>query len=140
MSEGIRRPLFADLVYNEEGQPVEAVYIGGVPYYTVPDKGFLRHVEAVEVDRQVLAQLRERILPMREAVTQGIMRMLGRDNLFTKAAVDMAIDDMDKILDQREADLGDMRMWLAMMGFKVVVNVHGEVVKVDFPGMESGLG
>jgi hypothetical protein len=31
----------------------------------------------------------------------------------------------------------DGRTYLGMMGFKIVVNVHGEVVKVDQPGVAS---
>jgi hypothetical protein len=31
-----------------------------------------------------------------------------------------------------------MRAYLGMMGFKVIINVHGEVVKVEQPGMAGG--
>jgi len=34
----------------------------------------------------------------------------------------------------------DMRAYLGMMGFKVIINVHGEVLKVDQPGTASGEG
>jgi len=65
MSDTPRRALFADLVFNEEGQLAEVVYVGGVPHYVVPDGDFLRHVEAEYVDRQIVALMQERILAIR---------------------------------------------------------------------------
>jgi hypothetical protein len=34
----------------------------------------------------------------------------------------------------------DMRIYLGMVGFKVVINVHGEVLKIDQPSAPSGEG
>jgi hypothetical protein len=31
-----------------------------------------------------------------------------------------------------------MRAYLGMIGFKVIINIHGEVLKVDQPGTASG--
>jgi hypothetical protein len=31
----------------------------------------------------------------------------------------------------------DTRAWLGMLGFKVVVNVHGEVVRLDAPAQQE---
>jgi hypothetical protein len=33
----------------------------------------------------------------------------------------------------------EARQWLGMMGFRVVVKIHGEVVRVDMPAMSDGL-
>ena len=62
MSDVQQRALFADLVFNEEGEPARFVLIGNVGHYAVPDGDFLRHVEAIYVDRQVVAIIKERIL------------------------------------------------------------------------------
>jgi hypothetical protein len=32
----------------------------------------------------------------------------------------------------------DMRAYLGMMGFKVIINYHGEVVRMEQPGSASG--
>jgi len=32
----------------------------------------------------------------------------------------------------------DMRAYLGMMGFKVVINYHGEIVRVEQPGASGG--
>jgi predicted RNA polymerase sigma factor len=60
------------------------------------------------------------------------MKMIGRDDLFTKAMIDASIDNMEQLLEQGIPQ--DMRAWLGMMGFRVIVNYRGEVVKVEQPG------
>ena len=131
--------LFAGLVFNEQDEPAEVVYIGAVPHYVILDDGFRRHVEAETVDRQVIQWLRQQILSHRELVTQGMLAMLGKDDLFTKAMIDASIQNMDRhtdlLLEQGLPE--DTRAWLGMLGFKVVVNVHGEVVRLDAPAQQE---
>jgi len=132
-----REPLFAGLVYNEEGEPVQATEVGGEPFYAIPDGDFLRHVEAVEVDRQVVARIKERLLGMKDAVVEGVMQMIGSDDPFTRAAIEMSLENMERIVElPPDANVEDLRLWLWMTGFRVVVNVHGEVVRVELPGVE----
>jgi len=134
-----REPLFAGLVYNEEGQAVEIAQVGDATCYAIPDGDFLRHVEAIEVERQVVHILKERLLEMKDAVVEGTMQMMGSDDLFTRAAIEMSLQNLERILevDPGAAPLEDMRLGLWMTGFRVVVNVHGEVVRVELPGLES---
>jgi len=134
-----RHALFAGLVFNEQDEPAEVVYIGATPHYVIPDDGFRRHVEAETVDRQVIESLRQQILSHRELITQEMLAMLGKDDLFTKAMIDASIQNIDSHIDTLlERGLPeDTRTWLGMLGFKVVVNVHGEVVRLDAPGQED---
>ena len=138
MSDVIRQALFADLLFNEEGQPVETVYIGAVPHYAVPDGDFLRHVEAEYVDRQIVALMQERILAMRDIVTEGVIHMLGQEDLFTRASIEHAIKNMDRILEPGNVDVDELRTTLWMLKFRAIVNVHGDVVRLDVPGWEDG--
>jgi len=138
MSDAVRRALFADLVFNEEGQPAKAIYIGDVPHYAVPDGDFLRHVEAERVDRQIVAPLQERILAMRDLVTEGVVHMLGQEGLFTRASIEHAIENMDHILEPGNVDVDELRTTLWMLKFRAIVNVHGDVVRLDVPGWEDG--
>lgn len=135
-----RDPLFAGLVYNEEGEPVQATQVGQVPYYAIPDGGFLRHVEAIEVDREVLRRVKERLLGMKDVVVEGVMQIMGSDDPFTRAAIEMSLENLDRILELPEeaANLDDLRIWLWMTGFRIVVNVHGEVLRVEMKGLEEG--
>jgi len=134
-----RHALFAGLVFNEQDESAEVVYIGAVPHYVILDDGFRRHVEAETVDRQVIELLRQQILSNRELVTQGMLAMLGKDDLFTKAMVDVSIQNIDRHIDLlfEQGLPEDTRTWLGMLGFKVVVNVHGEVVRWDAPAQED---
>jgi len=138
MSDAVRRALFADLVFNEEGQPAKAIYIGDVPHYAVPDGDFLRHVEAERVDRQIVAPLQERILAMRDLVTEGVVHMLGQEGLFTRASIEHAIENMNHILEPGNVDVDELRTTLWMLKFRAIVNVHGDVVRLDVPGWEDG--
>ncbi|MBN1956389.1 MAG: hypothetical protein JW900_15265 [Anaerolineae bacterium] len=133
-----REPLFSGLVYNEEGESVETAYVGTDACYAIPDGDFLRHIDAAEVDRQVLLRLKERFMAMKDMIVDGVMQMTSSDDPFSRAAIEMSIENMDRLLDapQELGDLEDMRLWLWMSGFRIVVDVHGEVVQLEFPGME----
>jgi hypothetical protein len=126
------KALFAGLVVDENSRPLEVVIIGDEAQYVLDDNGFLRHIDAEAVDRQVLAQLQGQIEANKEAVEQGIMKMMGSEDIFTKAAIDKSIKDIDQVLKQGIPD--DARQMLGMMGFRVVVNYHGEVLRIDQPG------
>jgi len=134
-----RYALFAGLVVNEQDEPAEVVYIGAVPHYVILDDGFRRHVEAETVDRQVMELLRQQILSNQALITQGMLAMLGKDDLFTKAMIDASIQNIDRNMDVlfQQGLPEDTRTWLGMLGFRVVVNVHGEIVRLDAPGQED---
>lgn len=134
MSNATRQALFADLVFNEDGQPAKVVHIGVVPHYAIPDGDFLRHVEAEYVDHQIVAAIQERILAMRDAVTEGVIHMLGQEDLFTRASIEHAIENMDRILEPGNVDVDELRTALWMLKFRAVVDVHGDVVALDVPG------
>ena len=127
------KALFAGLVMDENGQPLEVAHLGDEAQYVLDDNGFRRHIDAEVIDRQVLAQLQEQIEANKDAVEQGIMKMMGSEDIFTKAAIDKSIQNMDQVLKQGIPD--DARQMLGMMGFRVVVNYHGEVLRIDQPGV-----
>ncbi len=128
-----RQALFAGLVVDEQDRPVGTAMVGDEPHYVVDDDGFKRHVPAGAVDHQVLAALREQILAHKDIVLQGAMTMMRRDDLFTKAMLDSSLDRLDehfeRLLDQGLPP-GTLE-WLGMMGFRIVINYHGEVVRME---------
>ena len=126
--------LFTGLVYDEAGQPVETAFVGTEPHYVILDGDFKRHVAAREVDRQVINFLQEQAEANKDMVTQGMMAMLGKDDLFTKAMIDSSLTHMDRVMEQGLPE--DARTMLGMLGFKIIVNVHGEVVSLEMPGQE----
>jgi hypothetical protein len=126
-----RTALFAGLVQDEAGKPVDTVMVGDVPNYVVEVDGFRRHVEAEAVDRQVIELLREQFMEHREIATDAMLKMLGKDDLFTKAMIDASIKNMDQVIHQGLPEAA--RAWLGMLGFRVILNTHGEVVELEMP-------
>ena len=135
-----RQPLFAGLVVDESGNVAESALVGNEPCYVVDDAGFLRHIPSEQVDRVVLAQFAELMKGSAGFISVQTAKMLGQEDVFTKAAIEQQLKNIDKQFDHL-LDAGipeDRRAYLAMMGFKVIINVHGEVVKVEQPGMAGG--
>jgi hypothetical protein len=130
-----KNPLFAGLIIDEYDRPIETAQIGGEAFYIVDDDGFLRHVESEFVDRQVLNHLREMIEGSEELIAEGTMKMLGQEDIFTKAMIETSLknvdDQFDALITQGLPE--DARAWLGMLGFRVVIDIHGEVVRVEQP-------
>ncbi|MHB9034516.1 MAG: hypothetical protein ACYC6L_15900 [Anaerolineae bacterium] len=131
-----QKALFEGLVYNEAGEAAQAVYIGGIAHYAIPDDGFLRHVEASIIDNAVLASIKEQITANQDLVIRGVLQMMGKDDLFSKAAIEASIRNMEQNIRQSNPD--QWLPWLRFMGFRVVVNVHGEVVELIYPTQAEG--
>ncbi|GAB4464934.1 MAG: hypothetical protein Kow0070_27080 [Anaerolineales bacterium] len=135
-------PLFAGLVFDEFGRPVETAFVGEEPCYVVNDAGFRRHIPSEQVDRQVLGQIAELMKGSEDLISQETAKMLGQEDVFTKAAIEQQLKNIDKQFEQL-MKLGipeDVRAYLGMMGFKVTINVHGEVLSVNQPGVASDDG
>ena len=128
--------LFAGLVVDEDDRGVDIVLVGGESFYVVDDDGFLRHIESEHVDRQVLDQLQEMVKGHEDIISEGTMKMIGQEDIFTKAAIETSLQNMDAQFDAllQSGLPEDMRTYLGMMGFRVVINVHGEVLRIEQPG------
>ncbi len=124
---------FAGLVETEDGAPVAAVTIGGESFYVIDDQGFRRHVDAQPIDRAVLAQFLEQLQEHPDEASAAMLRMMGQDDLFTKAMVDSTIRkiNLDQIAGQNLPP--EARQWLGMLGFRIVIDLHGEILRVDMP-------
>jgi hypothetical protein len=131
-----RQPLFAGLVIDEADHVVGTAFVGDEPCYVVDDNGFLRHIPAGQVDRAVLSEIAGLMKGSEDLLSEQTAKMLGQEDVFTKAAIEQQLRNIDKQFDQL-MQVGipeDMRAYLGMVGFKVVINVHGEVLKVEQPG------
>ena len=113
------------------GEPAEVAYIGGVAHYAIADAGFKRHVEALKIDNEVIASIKAQTLPNQGEMVRTMMKMLGKDDIFTKAALDASIRNMETNI--RQSDPGQWQPWLQMLGFRVVVDVHGNIVEMIYP-------
>ena len=134
--------LFAGLVFDEDDNQVENVYIGQESCYVVNDHGFKRHILSETIDRQVLDQMREMIEGKEDFISQQAAKMLGQEDIFTYAMIANQLknmeDQFDKLLETGIPT--ETRSYMGLMGFKIVVNVHGDVISVNQPGSDLGEG
>lgn len=130
-----RQALFAGLVIEDDGQPVEVTMVGEEAFYVVDDEGFKRHISSEYVDRQVITHLLEMIEGNEDIIAEGTMKMLGQEDIFTKAMIESSLKNVDAHFEQLlEAGLPeDSRVYLGMLGFRVVIDYHGDVVRVEQP-------
>ena len=137
-----RQPLFAGLVVDEADRPAETAFVGDEPCYVVDDYGFRRHIPSEQVDRVVLSQIADMMKGSEDILSEQTAKMLGQEDVFTKAAIEQQLKNIDKQFEQlMQAGIPeDMRAYLGMVGFKIVINVHGEVLKVEQPGAASDEG
>jgi len=138
----MRQPLFAGLVVDEDDQPVDVAYVGDEPCYVVNDRGFRRHIPSEQVDRQVLEIMRRQIEGHEDLISEQTAKMLGQEDPFSKALIETQLRNIEKQFEQLlQAGIPEEgRAYLGMMGFKVVINLHGEVIRVDQPAVASDEG
>jgi len=130
-----RQALFSGLIVDELDHQVGFALVGDEPCYVVNDSGFLRHIPSVQVDRQVLEMMRKQISGNEGLLSEQAAKMLGTDDIFSKAMLENQLKNIDQ---QFEALLQmgipeESRAFMGMSGFKVVINLHGEVVRLDQP-------
>jgi hypothetical protein len=130
--------MFEGLVVDERGNLASVKWVGERACYVVDDDGFLRHIDATRVDRQVLRFIKEQVDSHRDLAVDGVLQMLGKDDLFTKAAVESSIEKMDETVGQPLP--AEARQWLGMLGFRIVINDQGDVVDIEMPagGIDEG--
>lgn len=128
-----KQALFEGLVYDEHDQLVETKFVGGEATYVVNDAGFLRHISSEQVDRQVLGVFLSQLEENKDLAVEQMMNMLGKDDLFTKAAIDASLRnvDMDQIIAQGVPL--QARNMLGLLGFRIIINYHGDVIGLDQP-------
>lgn len=113
--------------------------MGAEPQYVIAEDGFNWHVPSASIDRAVLVALREQISQHKDLVSSSTLQLLGKDDLFTKALVDSSLRNLDQHFEQLlAAGLPPAaRQWLGMLGFRIVVNHRGEILRIDQPGTSA---
>ena len=134
------QPLFAGLVIDELGNLAESAFIGSEPCYVVNDSGFRRHIPAEQIDRAVLAQMADMMKGSEDLLSEQAAKMLGQEDPFSKALIEQQLKNIDKQFDAliQTGIPEDMRAYLGMMGFKIIINYHGEVLRIEQPGNGGG--
>ena len=138
-----RKPLFAGLVVDEHDRLAESAVVGEEPFYVVDDAGFRRHIPAAQVDRQVLKQMQEMMKGSEGLISEQTAKMMGQEDIFSKALIEQQLKNMDQQFDalMQQGIPEEGRAYLGMLGFKIVINLHGEVLRVEQPSApDNGQG
>ncbi|HQP07549.1 MAG TPA: hypothetical protein PLY85_00840 [Anaerolineaceae bacterium] len=135
----MEKPLFTGIVIDEYDQPVETGYIGEEPCYIVNDAGFKRHILAEYIDRQVWDFLTRQIKGNEDLIANQTAQMLGQDDLFSYAIIMQQLTNVDKQFEslQKNGIPADALAYMGMMGFKVIVDIHGDVIRIEQPTAPS---
>jgi hypothetical protein len=75
-------------------------------------------------------------------ISEKAAEMMGEGDIFTKAAIENQLKNLDSQFDQLE-EVGipeESRAYLGMMGFRIIISLHGEVLEVVQPGMVDDSG
>jgi hypothetical protein len=134
-----REPLFKGLIVDENDNPVTAGVIGSEPCYIVNDAGFMRHIPSEPIDLQVLKSFTDQISGNEEFIADQAAKMMGQEDLFTHAIIENQLKHIDEQYTQ-VLQMGlpeETRVYLGMMGFKVVIDVHGEIIEINQPAARS---
>lgn len=129
------KAIFEGLVFDEDENPVAVKVIGKQAFYVVDDNGFQRHIESDVVDKQVLDQLQEQFESNKDAIIEQSAKLLGIDDPFSQAAMASKLGNFEEQYELLK-NIGipeNDRMYLGMTGFKVIINLHGELVEFRQP-------
>ena len=132
----VYQPLFKGLIFDEIDQPVDVTDVGDEPCYVVNDAGFHRHIPSEQVDRQVLMIMGKMVQGHEDQLAEQTAKMLGQDDIFSKALIENQLKNLEQQFDAvlKTGIPEEGRAYMGMMGFRVKINVHGEVLDVNQPG------
>lgn len=133
----MNKAVFEGLVFDENDRPVEVVYVGEDPCYVIDDAGFRRHIPAEYVDHQVFQSMVDQIEGHEGIISEQTAKMLGQDDIFSRALIESQLKNIDMQFDKlRETGLPeDGRTYMGMMGFRIRIDFHGDVVEINQPGV-----
>jgi hypothetical protein len=132
--------LFAGLVFDESDRPLGVGTIGTEAAYILDDAGFHRYIPAEQIDRQVLSEMKNLIQGNEGFLSEQAAKMMGAEDPFSKAMIETQFKQIDQQFEMlfKVGIPEEMRAYLGMVGFKVIVNYHGEVLEVRQAGAVGG--
>lgn len=136
-----RIAMFEGLIFDENNRLLEVGWVGADACYLYDDDGFLRHLDAADVDRQVLRFFRDQVMENKDMAIRSMLEMMGKDDIFTKTALEYQIAHMDDNLDQMLPP--QAREMLRSLGFTITIDAQGNLIDIqmpDIPDIEGLLG
>jgi len=129
------KAVFESLVFDEKDNQLPVAFVGTEACYILDDDGFLIHIPSEQVDRQILDLILLQIEENKEMITEQTVNMIGQHDLFTHAIIQNQLDSIDEQMNLLiENGLPESsKAYLGILGFKVVINHHGDIIRVDQP-------
>jgi hypothetical protein len=127
--------VFQGLVFDENDQPLDITFVGKDACYVIDDEGFLRHIPAEKIDNQVVDAIRNQVEDNKELIAEQTIKMIGDVDIFTHGIIQNQLENIDEQFEHllKKGIPEDGRIYLGMLGFKIIVNFHGEVIRVEQP-------
>ena len=129
------KAVFQGLVYDDNDQPLSTTFVGDEACYVINDDGFMRHIPADKIDRHVIDAIRNQVEDNKDLIAEQAIKMIGDVDLFTHAIIQNQMENLDDQFDHLLTNgiPEDGRVYLGMLGFKIIVNYHGDVIRVEQP-------
>lgn len=129
------KALFYGIVFDEQDEMVQTEQVGAESFYIVDDNGFKRYIASESVDRQVLDQFTKQIAGNEDYLGEQAATMMGKDDIFTKALLVNQLKNIDQQLNLlfNSGIPEDALAYLGMMGMKIVLDHHGDIIEMNFP-------
>ena len=127
-----KQAFFTGLIYDEKNNLIEATNIGSDSFYVVDDDGFRRHIDSREVDEKIIRLFTDQINGNEEYLANAAANMTGKTDLFSMAVFKSQLKNIDKEIDAmfRQGPPPGLAEMLGMSGFKVTIDMHGNITDV----------
>ena len=122
----MKKAIFEGLVFDTNAQALDATYVGDEPCYVIDDDGFLRHISAELVDRQIWEELTKDIEGNEDILSHKAAEMMGQEDHFERT------DEQFAQL-QEHGFPQDARMFMGMVGFQAIVDYRGQLLELKQP-------
>ena len=134
------KAFFSGVIYDENDNLIDTVTIGNDAFYVVDDYGFKRHIDSREVDEKIFRLFTDQINGNEEYLANAAANMTGQTDLFSMAMFKSQLKNIDKEIETlfRQGPPQGMTEFLGMSGFKVNIDLHGDIVNVKMPSIGDG--
>ena len=130
-----KKAVFQGLVFDDYDQPLTIALVGAEACYVINDDGFMRHIPAEKIDKQVINAIRCQVEDNKDLIAEQTNKIIGNVDIFTHAIIQNQLENLDDQFDHLLANgiPEDGRVYLGMLGFKIIVDYHGDVIRVEQP-------
>ena len=131
----MKKAIFEGLVFDINEQALHATYVGDEPCYVIDDDGFLRHISAELVDRQIWEELTKDIEGNEDILSHKAAEMMGQEDPFSIAVIRSQFERTDEQFAQLQEHgfPQDARMFMGMVGFQAIVDYRGQLLELKQP-------